>query len=151
MIWPPRSQLRRKAWYTALALAPAVLLLLPQAASSWAGVSDETPPVVTYSIDGIAGTNNWYRGSTHGNNITVHWSVSDPESTIISTTGCDPAIQIQGPNTGTTRTCSATSDGGTTTITTKLLKIDADPPTSAAFTNRPPNGAGWYRTPVTID
>jgi hypothetical protein len=150
VIWPPRSQLRRKAWYTALALAPAVLLLLPQASPAQAALADDTPPVVSYSIDGIAGTNKWYRGSTHGNNITVHWSVSDPESQIISTTGCDPAIQIPGPNTGTTRTCEATSDGGTTRITTKLLKIDADAPTTAAITSRPPNGAGWYRTPLAI-
>ncbi|HUI37538.1 MAG TPA: hypothetical protein VLZ04_08625, partial [Gaiellaceae bacterium] len=150
MIWPPRSQLRRKAWYTALALASAVFLLLPHASPSWAGVTDDTPPIVTYSIDGIAGTNKWYRGSTHGNFIVVGWAVSDNESPIISTTGCDPAIQIPGPNTGTTRTCSATSDGGTTTITTKLLKIDADPPATSALTNRPPNGAGWYRTPVAI-
>ena len=71
MIWPPRSQLRRKTWYTALALVSAVYLLLPQASPSWAGLADDTPPIVTYSIDGIAGTNNWYRGSTHGNNIIV--------------------------------------------------------------------------------
>jgi len=151
VISSPRSQLRRKAWYTALALASAVFLLLPQASPSWAGLADDTPPIVTYSIDGIAGTNKWYRGSTHGNFIVVRWSVSDPESQIISTTGCDPAIQIPGPNTGTTRTCEATSDGGTTRITTKLLKIDADPPATAAITNRPPNGAGWYRTPLTIN
>jgi hypothetical protein len=150
VIWPPRSQLRRKAGYTALALASAVFVLLPLASPSWAGVTDDTPPIVSYSIDGIAGTNKWYRGSTHGNNITLHWSVSDPESGVFGTVGCEPAIQIPGPNTGTTRTCQASSDGGTTTITTKLLKIDAEPPTAAATTNRLPNGAGWYRTPVAI-
>jgi hypothetical protein len=151
VISSPRSQLRRKAWYTALALASAVFLLLPQASPSWAGLTDDTPPIVTYSIDGIAGTNKWYRGSTHGNFIVVRWSVSDPESGVFGTIGCDPAVQIPGPNTGTTRTCQASSDGGTTTITTKLLKIDADPPATAALTNRPPNGAGWYRTPLTIN
>ena len=57
----------------------------------------------------------------------MHWTVTDPESAIISTTGCEPAIQVNGPNTRTTRTCSATSDGGTTTVTTKSLKIDATP------------------------
>jgi hypothetical protein len=151
VIWPPRSQLRRKAWYTALFAASIVPLSVPHAPH--AGVAaDDTPPVVTYTIDGIPGTNNWYRGSTHGNFIVVHWSVSDPESPIISTSGCDPAIQILGPlpAPGTTRTCTATSAGGTTSITTKLLKIDADPPASAAITNRLPNGAGWYRTPVGI-
>ena len=150
MVLPPRSQLRRTSWYTALVFASIAVLFLPQAPGARVLLADTTPPVVTYSIDGTPGTNNWYRGSTHGNFIVVRWSVSDPESQIISTTGCDPAIQILGPNTGTTRTCEATSDGGTTRITTKLLKIDADPPASAAITNRLPNGAGWYRTPVAI-
>ena len=139
----------RKARYAAVAALFVALLFLPHAARGFPA-SDDTPPIVSYSIDGIAGTNNWYRGSTHGNNITLHWSVSDPESPIISTTGCDPAIQIPGPNTGTTRTCTATSDGGTTSITTKLLKIDADPPTTTAAPNRPPNSAGWYRAPLSV-
>ena len=144
-----RSRLRRTVWYTALTLSSAVFLLLPQATGARTS-TDNTPPVVTYSIDGIAGTNNWFRGSTHGNNITLHWSVSDPESSITRTTGCEPAIAIPGPTTGTTRTCSATSDGGTTTITTRSLKIDATPPAAAASASRPPNGAGWYRTPLSV-
>ena len=37
---------------------------------------------MTYSIDGIVGTNGWYRGSTSGNFVVVHWSVSDPDSPI---------------------------------------------------------------------
>ena len=111
---------------------------------------DGTPPVVTYSIDGIAGNNNWYRGSTHGNNVTVHWSVSDPESPIISSTGCDPAIQIRGPIGGVTRTCSATSDGGTTTVTTKAIKIDATPPAVRGAASRGPDANGWFNHAVTI-
>jgi hypothetical protein len=106
---------------------------------------------VTYSVDGIVGLNNWYRGSTHGNNIVLHWSVTDPESPILSSPGCEPAIPIPGPNTGTTRTCSATSDGGTTTITTKLLKIDATPPTGvAASLSRGADFNGWYNRPLSI-
>jgi hypothetical protein len=136
-------------WYTALALSSAVFLLLPQATGAQAP-TDNTPPVVTYSIDGIGGTNNWFRGSTHGNYIVLHWSVSDPESPILSSPGCEPAIQIPGPNMGTTRTCSATSDGGTTKVTTRSLKIDATPPAAAASASRPPNGAGWYRTPLSV-
>jgi hypothetical protein len=97
VVSPPRSQLRRKARYTALALASAVFLLLPQASPSWAGVTDDTPPIVSYSIDGIAGTNKWYRGSTHGNFIVVHWSVSDPESPssrpLVATRPSDPGAE----------------------------------------------------------
>jgi hypothetical protein len=150
VVLPPRSQLRRTTWYTALSLASAVVLLLPQSPGARVLLTDTTPPLVTYSVDGVEGNNNWYRGSAGGNYIVVHWSVSDPESPIISTSGCEPAIQINGPNTGTTRTCSATSDGGTTTVTTRLLKIDATPPVTTATPSRAPNGAGWYRAPLSI-
>jgi hypothetical protein len=150
VVSPARSRLRRKTWYTALFLAASALLFLPQSPGARLVLTDTTPPLVTYTVDGIDGNNNWYRGSVGGNYIVVHWSVSDPESPIISTTGCEPAIQINGPNLGTTRTCSATSDGGTTTVTTRLLKIDATPPTTTAAPSRPPNGAGWYRAPLSI-
>ncbi len=151
MISPPRSQLRRKAWYTALVVTSSVLLILPQAPDARV-LTDTTPPVVTSSIDGIPGNHDWYRGSAGGNYIVVRWSVSDPESPIISTSGCEPAIQINGPNTGTTRTCSATSDGGTTSVTTRLLKIDATPPTNLqANAVRPPDHNGWYNQSVNIN
>ena len=150
MVSTRRSRLRHTTWYTALFLASTVLLLLPPSPGARLVLTDTTPPVVTYSVDGIDGNNNWYRGSVGGNYIVVHWSVSDPESPIISTTGCEPAIQINGPNLGTTRTCSATSDGGTTTVTTRLLKIDATPPATTAAPSRPPNSAGWYRAPLSI-
>jgi len=150
VVSPPRSQLRRSAWYTALAVAATLGLAHPQAASARVPLTDTSPPVVTYSVDGIEGNNNWYRGSTGGNFVVVHWSVSDPESPIISTTGCEPAIQINGPNTGTTRTCSATSDGGTSTVTTRMLKIDATPPVTTAAPSRPANSAGWFRAPLSV-
>jgi hypothetical protein len=127
------------------------LSFVAAAMPSAAAAIDTTPPNVTYSIDGIVGLNNWYRGNTRGNFIVVHWSVSDPESPIISTSGCSVADQIPGPNTGTTRTCSATSDGGTTTITTRSLKIDADPPTGVgASVSRGADFNGWYNHPLGI-
>jgi hypothetical protein len=124
------------------------LSVLPGAAAT---VADTSPPNVTYTINGIVGTNGWYRGSTRGNFIVVSWSVSDPESSITSTTGCEPAVNIPGPNTGTTRTCSATSDGGTSTVTTTNLKIDADPPTGvAANFARGADFNGWFNHPVAV-
>lgn len=152
MVWPLRSRLRRKAWYAALALASAVVLCFPVSPGARVIVllTDTSPPVVTYSVDGTEGNNNWYRGSAGGNYIVVHWTVSDPESPVTSTQGCEPAIKINGPNSGTTRTCSATSDGGVTNVTTRLLKIDATPPDTTAAASRPPNAAGWYRAPLSI-
>jgi hypothetical protein len=123
-----------------------MLLVIPATAAA-----DTTPPQVSYTLDAISGTNGWYRGSTHGNYLIVKWLVGDPDSPITSTTGCDPAVRIDGPNTGTTRKCSATSDGGTTEITTKVLKIDADPPAGvSASLTRGPDFGGWYNHPVGI-
>src|SRR5437667_284541 len=125
------------------------LMWLAPAASP--GLLDDTPPSVSYTIDGINGTNGWYRGSTGGNYVVVHWTVTDPDSPISSTSGCEPAVRIDGPNTGTTRTCTATSDGGTTAVTTKTIKIDATAPTGVtAAPARFPDANGWYRNPVTI-
>jgi hypothetical protein len=136
------------SWYTALALA--AILIHPGTAGARYDLQDDTPPLVTYSIDGLDGSSGWYRGSTSGAFIVVHWTVSDPESPVLSTTGCEPAIRIDDPNTGTTRTCSATSSGGTAAVTTKLLKVDATPPATSVEATTAPNSAGWYRSPVTL-
>jgi hypothetical protein len=113
--------------------------------------SDTTPPIVTYTVTGTIGTNNWYRGSAYGNFVVVNWSVSDPDGPILSTAGCEPGDKVAGPAIAATRTCSAMSDGGTTTITTKKLNIDADPPTAvtASFT-RGFDFSGWFNHPVAV-
>jgi hypothetical protein len=122
----------------------ALSLLLGTTASS--STMDDTPPVVTYTVDGIQGANGWYRGSTSSASfVIVHWTVSDPESPITSAPGCEPAVRIDDPNSGTTRMCSATSAGGTTAITTKTIKVDSDPPASvAASPSRGADANGWY-------
>ena len=145
----PESVLRRgaKRKTAALALAAAALVLVLATPSA---AADTTPPIVTYTIDGTAGANGWYRGSTHGDYVVVHWSVSDPDGPLLSTTGCDPAVPVDGPTPGVTRTCTATSDGGTTSVTTRLIKIDADPPAVSAAAVRPPDANGWYNHPITV-
>jgi len=124
-------------------------VLLPHAASAQALI-DTTPPVINYSIDGIEGLSAWYRGSTRGNFVVVHWSVSDPESPILSTTGCEPAVRVNGPSAGTTRACTAVSDGGSNTVTTRVIKIDATPPAVGARASRSPDSNGWYNHAVGI-
>jgi hypothetical protein len=83
--------------------------------------SDNTPPVITPSIIGTAGTNDWYTSD-----VTVHWTTSDAESAIGSTTGCDDAIVSSDTN-GQTFTCSATSTGGTSSQSV-TIKRDASAP-----------------------
>ena len=79
-------------------------------ASKWLVLerTDFTPPVVTSASTGTLGTNGWYTG-----NIGVRWTVTDPESAIIGSTGCADTI-ISTDTGGTIRTCQATSVGGTT-------------------------------------
>src|SRR5437773_9276045 len=152
MVSVSRSWLRHGGWLAALALV-LLMLLLPRSAGARpiGATDDDTPPTVGYTVDGNPGNGGWYRGSAGGDYLVVHWTVTDPDSTISSTSGCEPAIRIDGPNTGTTRTCSATSDGGTTSVTTKMLKIDADPPTGVSpGPSRSADSNGWYNHSLTI-
>jgi hypothetical protein len=147
----PDLGLRRARGIRLAALAAVSgVLLVPPPTSAHALLLDDTPPVVTYSIDGIVGTNGWYRGNVAGNFVVVNWSESDPESTITSTTGCEPHLNIPGPVSSVTKTCSATSAGGTTTITTKAISIDATPPAVTSAPARVPDSNGWYNKPVGV-
>jgi large repetitive protein len=139
-----RSWLRRVRRIILLPLALVGLLWLAPAASP--GPLDSLPSI-SYTIDGITGTNGWYRGSTGGDYVVVRWSVSGADNT-----DCQIAIRIDGPNGGTTRSCSASNATGTVSATTKLIKIDADAPTGvAAAAARLPDQNGWYRNPVTVN
>ena len=111
--------------------------------------ADPALPSISYSVDGITGNNSWYRGSTHGNNIVLHWTVTGDTSVPVGE--CQPAITFPGPNTGFTQTCSATNDAGSGSVTTTVLKIDAEPPTgvSASFT-RGADFNGWFNHPVAV-
>jgi hypothetical protein len=125
-----------RASLAAGALTVAVLVtLVPTAVGAATGL-----PVISYSIDGVAGTNGWYRGSAGGNYVRLIWSVTDADNT-----DCASPLKIDGPNAGTTRSCSASNAAGTVTAQTTVIKIDADPPTGvAAAATRAPDHNGWY-------
>jgi hypothetical protein len=113
----------------------------------FAGTASASPPAISYSVDGIPGTNGWYRGSTHGDNIVLHWSVS----LTATSTSCLSAITIPGPTPGTTSTCWAQNADGRTTAVTRVLKIDGVPPTGlTARLSRRPDFRGWYNHPVAV-
>jgi hypothetical protein len=129
----------KRSTVAAVVVLAFVLLLAPTAAAS--------TPTISYSIDGIAGTNGWYRGSIHGDNVVVHWSVSFNATS----TNCLAAVTILGPTAGTTQTCWAQNADGRTTAVTHLIKIDATPPTGVtAHASRRPDFHGWYNHPVTV-
>ena len=120
----------------AVGLASFLIFAAPAAAAS--------PPTISYSVEGIAGTNGWYRGSIYGDNVVLHWSV------VGATSPTCPPVVIPGPTTGTTESCTATNSSGGYTATTAPIKIDDTPPTVTASLSRKPDFHGWYNHPVTI-
>jgi hypothetical protein len=105
--------------------------------------SDTTPPVITPNVSGTLGSNGWYTSD-----VTVTWTVSDPESSISSSTGCG-STTISADTGGTTLTCSATSAGGTNSQSVTIMR-DATPPSASAAASPGPNGSGWNNLPVVV-
>jgi probable HAF family extracellular repeat protein len=104
---------------------------------------DSTPPIVNAVISGTLGNNDWYVSD-----VEISWNISDPESTISSTSGCESVI-LSIDNAGTTYTCSATSAGGTTTSSV-TVKRDATPPTATASVSGAQSANGWFNKDVTV-
>ena len=111
----------------------------------WRELGNPTPPTIVPHVDGPLGKDGWYTGD-----VTVTWSVTDLESPISATTGCEPTL-IDADTGGTTLTCSATSFGGTASVGV-TIKRDATPPDvtceATPSTLWPPNGK---LVPVTVD
>ena len=84
------------------------------------GVQDETAPVVTHTISGTASASGWY-----ASDVTVTFSVTDPESAVTSSGCATQTISASTPIDGITLTCVATSIGGTTSdaVTIKLDNV----------------------------
>jgi hypothetical protein len=103
---------------------------------------DNTGPVITPNISGTLGNNDWY-----ASDVTLTWTVTDPESTVTSTDGCD-RTDITADQQETTYTCTATSAGGQSSQSVSI-KRDATDPTGVTTTlDRGPDHNGWYNAEV---
>jgi hypothetical protein len=85
-------------------------------------IADVTPPVITPQVTGTLGNNGWYRSD-----VTVNWSISDPESGVTSSTGCAPT-NLTADTPGATLTCSATNGVGLSASAPITIKIDKTAP-----------------------
>jgi hypothetical protein len=105
--------------------------------------ADSTAPVITKTVTGTLGANGWYTSD-----VTVDWTVSDPESAPMLTDCDDVTYSVE--TTGVTSGCSATSAGGTSSdsVTVKLDKTG--PSASLAVTAGTLGLAGWYVSAVTV-
>jgi hypothetical protein len=132
---------RRRSATTLATLGAVALLAVPDASTV---PGDPTPPVITPHVAGTLGDSGWYV-----TNVTVNWTVSDPESVVLSSRGCD-ATTLSAETSGARLTCEAASDGGEAT-STKIIRIDKTAPAvSSATPDRGPDSAGWYTRPVRV-
>ena len=107
-------------------------------------VTDPTLPAIIPTVSGTPGNNDWYLSD-----VTVSWDISDPESGIASSVGCDPTI-LTTDTAGDTLTCSATNGAGLSNSNSVTVKIDKTPPTIVASATTDPNTVGWYKDDVTV-
>jgi hypothetical protein len=111
---------------------------------SWTTVAcDTTPPIISPTVSGTLGNNGWYTS-----NVSVSWMVTDAESAVTSTSGCETST-VTADTAGATFTCSATSGGGTASQSV-MIKRDATAPSISEATSPPANGNGWNNTDVTV-
>ena len=85
--------------------------------------TDMTPPQLWYGFSDTPNEEGWFNRE-----VTLSWAWMDDETPVTSTSGCDTAI-IGVDTPGTTYTCTATSEGGTSSLSA-FLKRDATAPTA---------------------
>jgi len=87
-----------------------------------APVVDSSAPVIDATVSPSPNASGW-------NNATVNvtWKVSDPESGIASSTGCDPLV-LSSETQATTLTCSAQNGVGLSASRSVTIKIDTTAP-----------------------
>jgi hypothetical protein len=105
--------------------------------------SDDTPPVITPTVDPEPNAAGW-----NNTDVTVTWSVVDPESPITSTSGCE-TVTLTEETAGTVLTCTATSEGGTASSSV-TIKIDKTKPVITGSRFPLPNENGWNNTDVEV-
>jgi hypothetical protein len=126
-----------------LVLGVCALLVIPSAGGDPAVPGDPTPPVVTPHFFGTQGLNGWWVS-----NVTLNWTVEDPESQILETRGCD-AVTLTTDTVGTSFTCYARSDGGETQVTV-TIRLDRTGPVVTATPSRSPDSNGWYNHGLSV-
>ncbi len=84
---------------------------------------DITPPQIMPLVDGTQAPNGWYTSD-----VTINWWVQDAESQVTPIAGCfQTTLTTDTPNGSVTFTCTATSEGGTSTESVTIRR-DTTPP-----------------------
>ncbi len=88
---------------------------------------DGSPPAIEAMLSPEPNATGW-----HNADVTLSWTVTDPESGIVSSSGCTTR-QITDQTTGTTFTCSATNGAGLSATKSVMVRLDKTPPTCSAL------------------
>jgi hypothetical protein len=86
------------------------------------GLLDQTPPLIEPNVTPRPNSLGW-----HNTDVTVAWSVTDPESGIVSSTNCETTTIVH-ETTGTTLTCSARNGAGLTSAVSVTARVDKTAP-----------------------
>lgn len=84
---------------------------------------DSTPPVIIATVSPEANSAGW-----HNTDVTVSWTVEDPESGVASASG-NETVTLTNETAGTTLVCTATDGAGLTSSQSVMVKIDKAAPT----------------------
>jgi hypothetical protein len=112
----------------------AIPIHVAQADTEPAPVGDVTAPHIGYTLSPATpdGANGWYTGD-----VSVDWTVTEDESAASLTTDGCADLTVAADQQDAAYTCTATSEGGTASVTTTPIKRDATAPTSITFTGVP--------------
>lgn len=104
---------------------------------------DTSGPWIEAVVSGVKGKSVWYRGD-----VRIRWEVRDPQSAVQSASGCEEIV-LTTDTAGTDITCTATSAGGTSSITHRVFR-DVTSPNLVEKRTHAPNAYGWNKTDVVV-
>ncbi|MGH9458320.1 MAG: hypothetical protein ACRD2J_11860 [Thermoanaerobaculia bacterium] len=112
--------------------------------TSTISIVDTSPPVIEPTVTGTKGDGDWYI-----DDVTVSWSVTDPGSAITETSGCEESV-LSTDSAGTSYSCTATSAGGTDSVTVTVER-DTTAPEIELVARTAANDEGWNNEAVTLE
>lgn len=113
--------------------------------------ADVSPPSIRPIVNDAYDAQEWYNSDVH-----VYWQVVEEESSVISSDGCSD-VDIVTDTAGTTLTCTATSEGGTNSVSVTIRRDTVSPttrfdgPQRAVFYTRPPEQSAILEFTFSMD
>lgn len=105
--------------------------------------ADTTPPTIVSNLSAAPNSAGWYNGA-----VTITWNVTDAESGIATSAGCDP-VTVLSDTAGVSLTCTASNAAGLHASDSVTIKLDATPPSITGSRAPEANPLGWNSSDVT--